>query len=74
MNPVKAEIYARGRTLKDVAREAGVSDVYFYEILNGTRPLSLKLALRLERVLGIPVEPTPATRATRKPVRELQLT
>lgn len=49
---LKAATKASGFAKGDVARRAGISFKHFSQVLHGHVPLSLKVALRLEYVLG----------------------
>ena len=49
---IKDEIVARGLTQKDLAKQMGVSNTVFNEILNGKRPVTTEYALLLEAALG----------------------
>ena len=52
---IKFEMERKGLTIKDLEPMIGKSN-RVYEILNGKRPLTLKMIQRLHKTLGIPAE------------------
>ncbi len=50
---IKDEIDYRGISQRKLSSELGISYSVFNEILNGKRPLNVRLALMIEAVLGI---------------------
>jgi addiction module HigA family antidote len=53
---IRDELKERHMTQKQLAAEAGIKPSVLSETIHGKRPVSLNMALALERVLSIPAE------------------
>lgn len=53
---IKDELRERKMTQKQLAMETGIKTSVLSETINGKRPVSLNVAVALEKALGIPVE------------------
>ena len=53
---IKDELKERKMTQKQLASETGIKASVLSETINGKRPISIRVAAALEKVLGIPVE------------------
>lgn len=52
---LKSEIDDRGIKTKFVANKIGISPNYLGQVLNGSRPLSMNVAVNVSQVLGVPL-------------------
>lgn len=48
----RAALQVAGRSVADVAREAGISTRYMYDVIDGLRPPSARAAAALQGALG----------------------
>lgn len=53
---LKSEINNRGIKAIHVAKEIGISQQYFSQVLNGNRKLSTDIAIKASYALGLPVD------------------
>ena len=53
---IKDELKERGMTQKQLALETGIKPSVLSETINGTRSVSLNVAVALEKALGIPAD------------------
>lgn len=53
---IKDELYERKMTQKQLSMETGIKTSVLSETINGKRPISLNVAVALEKALNIPVE------------------
>lgn len=52
---LKSEIDDRGIKTKFIANKIGISPNYLGQVLNGSRPLSMNVAVNVSQVLGVPL-------------------
>lgn len=52
---LKSEIDGRGIKTKFIANKIGISSSYLGQVLNGSRPLSMNVAVNVSQVLGVPL-------------------
>ncbi|WP_191363449.1 helix-turn-helix domain-containing protein [Limosilactobacillus oris] len=52
---LKSEIDDRGIKTKFIANKIGISSNYLGQVLNGSRPLSMNVAVNVSQVLGVPL-------------------
>lgn len=52
---LKKEIANRGIKNKFIANKIGISSNYLGQVLNGSRPLSMNVAVNVSQVLGVPL-------------------
>ena len=52
---LKIEIDGRGIKTKFIANKIGISSSYLGQVLNGSRPLSMNVAVNVSQVLGVPL-------------------
>lgn len=52
---LKSEIDDRGIKTKFIANKIGISSSYLGQVLNGSRPLSMNVAVNVSQVLGVPL-------------------
>ena len=53
---LKEEIKKSGLKKEYVARQSGTTKNYLSNILNGKKPLSISMAVRTSKVLGLPLD------------------
>lgn len=52
---LKSEIDDRGIKTKFIANKIGINPNYLGQVLNGSRPLSMNVAVNVSQVLGVPL-------------------
>lgn len=52
---LKSEIDDRGIKTKFIANKIGISPNYLGQVLNGSRPLSMNVAVNVSQALGVPL-------------------
>ena len=52
---LKKEIANRGIKTKFIANKIGISSNYLGQVLNGSRPLSMNVAVNVSQMLGVPL-------------------
>ncbi|WP_278930654.1 helix-turn-helix domain-containing protein [Limosilactobacillus oris] len=52
---LKSEIDDRGIKTKFIANKIGISSSYLGQVLNGSRPLSMNVAVNVSQALGVPL-------------------
>ncbi|NIP33185.1 helix-turn-helix domain-containing protein [Candidatus Saccharibacteria bacterium] len=55
-HPIKLFLQGRGWTQAELARRLGIHEQTIYRIIAGTRWPSYKLAVRIRKTCGIPIE------------------